>query len=167
MKPTNTPPFFSPLFPSVLTATAAISKITNGSDTSRCSITRTQLSGKTISSTQSGGEQKTSATRHHQTPSMSRSTWDYLEMSGGKLSGIVNIMATELRAGDSLTIAANRAVQAATWRSSCLLRTAQSCMNSRPARMRKRPSPHTAGRRVPARIGAESFTGAILAARDF
>ena len=84
----------------------------NGDDTALVTITYEQLAGKSISSISSGVS--TISKRYNYTILTQHNDidLDYLEMTGGKTSGVVNLMATELEAGSEIKIVCESSVEA-------------------------------------------------------
>ena len=83
---------------------------TNGDDPALVTISREKLAGKSISHTSSG---VSTFSRRNNITLVNRHEdidLDYLEMQDGKISGIMNIMATEVKDGQTLSIACETAV---------------------------------------------------------
>jgi hypothetical protein len=77
---------------------------TNGDDPSLVTITREKLASNSTSHTASGVTTRTNRSKTTSVGSMEEIDVDFLNMKGGKTSGIKNIMLTMLAAGEKVTI---------------------------------------------------------------
>ncbi len=95
----------------VFTGCAGHIEDSNGEDTALVTITYEELAGNSISNISSGVS--TTRERYNYTILTQHEDidLDYLEMAGGKTSGVVNLMATALEAGAELTIACESSVE--------------------------------------------------------
>jgi len=77
---------------------------TNGDDPSLVTITREKLASNSTSHTASGVTSRSNRSKTTSVGSMEEIDVDFLNMKGGKTSGIQNIMLTMLAAGEKVTI---------------------------------------------------------------
>ncbi len=140
---------------------------TNGEDPSLVTITREALAGKTISRTSSGINTVKERKRITINTQYEDIDLDYLEMSGGIISGITNLMAIQLNAGQELTISAESGVQSGNL-SLVLLSPDNKILHEFPtgAYDIAKITAEVDGIYF-IRAGCESFTGVILLERDF
>jgi hypothetical protein len=142
---------------------------TNGDDPSLVTISREKMTGKSLSYTSSGVS--TVSKRNHITINTQYEDidLDYLEMSGGKLSGIVNIMATELKAGQTLTIACETGVKSGNIAVILISPNGEILYDFEIGAYEEVTvkADQTGKGTYVVRIGAESFSGAIILAREF
>jgi hypothetical protein len=150
-----------------LSGCAAHIEDTNGDDTSLATLTMEDLTAVSVSARGAGtniySERRTiTINTIHQTI-----YYDYLEMYGGKTSGVKNIMATELKAGESLMIACESQVEVGNL-AVILISPQKELLHEFPIgeydEFITGPAPETGEYIV--RIGTESYTGAIILERE-
>lgn len=140
---------------------------TNGNDTSLVTFSMEDLAGKSISRTQSGVSTVSERNRITINTQFEEIDLDYLELSGGITSGISNLMATELKAGQSLTIACESGVKSGNL-AIVLISPDSQILHEFPTGKYDEVTitAETDGKYF-IRSGCESFTGVILLSRDF
>ncbi|MDW7655954.1 MAG: hypothetical protein SCM11_02140 [Bacillota bacterium] len=142
---------------------------TNGDDPSLVTISRENMVDKSMSWTASGVSTVTK--RYHITCNTFYEDIDvdYLEKSNGKISGIANIMATELKEGQTLTIACETGVKSGNIAVILLSPDGEILYDFEIDAYEEVTviADQTGTGIYMIRIGTESFTGAIILAREF
>lgn len=141
---------------------------TNGDDPSLVTISRDHMVAKSMSWTASGVS--TTTKRYHRTLTTFYEDIDvdYLEKSNGKVSGIANIMATELKEEQSLTLACETGVQAGNIAVILLSPDDEILCDFEIGTYEEVTvnADQTGAGIYLVRIGAESFSGAMILARE-
>ncbi len=139
---------------------------TNGDDPSLVTIDQEKMTAKSLSHTSSGVSTRTTRKNITLNTYYEDIDVDTLEMSGGKISGVQNIMACEVRKGQTLTIACETGVVSGNLGVILLSPDGTILHTFAPNSFDTyTTSPDLAGVYL-VRIGAESFTGAIILERS-
>jgi hypothetical protein len=139
---------------------------TNGDNPALVTITREKLTAKSLSHTSSGVSTRTTRTHFTINTLYEEIDVDYLELSGGKTSGVLDIMATEVKAGQTLTIACETGVVKGNLAVILLAPDGALLHEFAIGDYEEYVVSSTLAGIYKVRIGAESFSGAIIAARE-
>ncbi len=140
---------------------------TNGEDPSLVTIGIEKLTGSSISYTSSGVSTRTSRKNFTIVMQHEEIDYDYLEMTGGKTSGVRSIMATELKEGQTLSIHCESNVQSGNL-AVILVSPGNEILHTFPVgTFDTYTTPPAAEKGIYfVRIGTESYSGVILLERE-
>ena len=140
---------------------------TNGDDTKLVTISEEKLIGTSIGQTTSGVSRTSTRSNITTVGIHEEFDLDYTELSGGKTSGIGNILATELNKGDTLLIECESAVVEGNLQIVLISPSNELIYKFTTGEYDTVEFSATEDGDYILRMGSESFNGVIIAARTF